>query len=76
LVIGASVAETFNRLYYFERAAETYVRALQTGRPLRVLPEEVAETTARQWETYPGFAAAHLRELRAILDVEDPGYAA
>jgi ribulose-5-phosphate 4-epimerase/fuculose-1-phosphate aldolase len=33
LVIGATVAETFNRLYYFERAAETYIRALQTGRP-------------------------------------------
>lgn len=76
LVIGATVAEAFNRLYYFERAAETYIRALQTGRPLRVLPEAVAEKTAQEWETYPGFAEAHLRELRAILDAEDPGYAA
>ena len=31
LVMGDTVAETFNRLYYFERAAETYIRALQTG---------------------------------------------
>ena len=76
LVIGATVAETFNRLYYFERAAETYIRALQTGRPLRVLPEEIAEKTAQEWESYPGFADAHLREVRAILDAEDPGYAA
>jgi ribulose-5-phosphate 4-epimerase/fuculose-1-phosphate aldolase len=76
LVIGATVAEAFNRLYYFERAAETYIRALQTGRPLRVLPEAIAEKTAREWETYPGFAEAHLRELRAILDEQDPGYAA
>ena len=75
LVIGATVAETFNRLTYFERAAETYIRALQTGRPLRVLPDEIAEKTAREWETYPGFAEAHLRELRAILDAEDPSYA-
>ena len=75
LVIGATVAETFNRLTYFERAAETYIRALQTGRPLRVLPDEIAEKTAREWETYPGFADAHLRELRAILDAEDPSYA-
>lgn len=75
LVIGRTVAETFNRLYYFERAAETYIRALQTGRPLRVLSDEVAERTAREWEAYPGFAASHLRELRAILDVEDPAYA-
>lgn len=76
LVIGASVAETFNRLYYFERAAETYIRALQTGRPLRLLPEAIAEKTAREWESYPGFAEAHLREIRAILDADDPGYAA
>ena len=37
------VADTFNRLYYFERAAETYIRALQTGQPLRVLSDEIAE---------------------------------
>lgn len=75
LVIGQTVAETFNRLYYFERAAETYIRALQTGQPLRHLPEAVAEKTAREWEAYPDFAAAHLRELRAILDEEGNRYA-
>jgi ribulose-5-phosphate 4-epimerase/fuculose-1-phosphate aldolase len=75
LIIGRTVAETFNRLYYFERAAETYIRALQTGRPLRVLADAIAEKTAREWEAYPGFADAHLAELRAILDAEDPGYA-
>lgn len=75
LVTGRTVAETFNRLYYFERAAETYIRALQTGRPLRVLTDEIAEKTAREWEAYPGFAEAHLSELKALLDAEDPGYA-
>lgn len=75
LVIGQTVAETFNRLYYFERAAETYIRALQTGQPLRHLPEAVAEKTAQEWEAYPDFAAAHLRELRAILDEEGNRYA-
>ncbi|MCZ8336294.1 MAG: class II aldolase and adducin N-terminal domain-containing protein [Rhodobacteraceae bacterium] len=75
LVIGQTVAEAFNRLYYFERAAETYIRALQTGRPLRVLPDAIAEKTAQEWEAYPGFAEAHLRELRALLDAESSGYA-
>jgi ribulose-5-phosphate 4-epimerase/fuculose-1-phosphate aldolase len=74
MVIGRTVAEAFNRLYYFERAAETYIRALQTGRPLRIMAEDVAEKTAREWEAYSGFAMAHLREIRAILDVEDPHY--
>jgi ribulose-5-phosphate 4-epimerase/fuculose-1-phosphate aldolase len=75
LILGGSVADAFNRLYYFERAAETYIRALQTGRPLRVLPDAVAEKTAREWEDYPGFADAHLREIRAMLDGEGSDYA-
>lgn len=75
LVVGRTVAETFNRLYYFERAAETYIRALQTGRPLRVLPDAVAEKTAQEWENYPGFADLHLREMKAILDEEGSDYA-
>ncbi len=75
MVTGETVAETFNRLYYFERAAETYIRALQTGRPLRVLPDEVAEKTAREIETYPGQAERHFAELKLILDEEGSNYA-
>jgi len=75
MVIGQTVAETFNRLYYFERAAETYIRALQTGQPLRVLPDEIAEKTARELETYPEQDARHLAELKAILDSEGSDYA-
>lgn len=76
MVIGDTVADTFNRMYYFERAAETYIRALQTGQPLRVLPDEIAEKTAREMEEYPEQAGKHLAELRAILDGEGSDYAA
>jgi ribulose-5-phosphate 4-epimerase/fuculose-1-phosphate aldolase len=75
LIIGRTVAETFNRLYYFERAAETYIRALQTGQPLRYLPDDVAEKTAQEWEAYPAFADDHLREIKALLDTDAPDYA-
>lgn len=75
LVIGATVAETFNRLYYFERAAETYIRALQTGVPLRVMPDEIAARTADEIEDYPGQAELHLAGLRAVLDMEGSQYA-
>lgn len=75
LVIGDSVADTFNRLYYFERAAETYIRALQTGQPLRVLSDEIAEKTAQEIEDYPSQADRHLAELMAILDEEGSNYA-
>ena len=75
LVIGATVAETFNRMYYFERAAETYIRALQTGLPLRVMDDLIAEKVAVQTENYSGFDVNHLNELKAILDAEAPDYA-
>ena len=76
MVIGSSVADAFNRLYYFERAAETYIRALQTGQPLRVLSDAVAEKTAREIEAYPEQDVRHLAELKAILDDEGSDYAA
>ena len=53
LIIGATVAETFNRLYYFERAAETYIRALQTGQPLRILPDDIAEKPRKSSKATP-----------------------
>jgi ribulose-5-phosphate 4-epimerase/fuculose-1-phosphate aldolase len=74
MVVGHSVADALNRLYYFERAAETYVRALSTGRPLRVMSPEVAEQTARQWEAYVGFAERHLQAIIAILDRDGEDY--
>lgn len=74
LVIGDSVADTFKRLYYFERACETYIKALWTGRPLRVLSDEIAEKAALEQEDYPGQAERHLAELKAILDEQEPVY--
>lgn len=75
MIIGDTVAETFNRLYYFERAAETYIRALQTGQPLRILSDEIAEKTAQELESYPEQDTRHLNELKAILDEEGSNYA-
>ena len=75
LVMGDTPAETFNRMYYFERAAETYIRALQTGQPLRVLSDEIAEKTAHEIETFPGAAENHLAELMRILDDKGSDYA-
>jgi len=74
LVIGDTVAETFNRMYYFERAAETYIRALQTGRRLRIMADEIAEQVASDLDTFYG-QFRHLDELKAILDSEGSDYA-
>ncbi|RZO23526.1 MAG: hypothetical protein EVB05_00465 [Candidatus Thioglobus sp.] len=74
MTIGDSVGDAFNRLYYFERAARTYVQALQTGQPLRVLSDEIAEKTASQIEAYPSQDDRHLSEILAILDKEEPEF--
>ena len=74
LVVGESVRQTFNRLYYFERAAENYITALQTGKPMRLLDEQVASKVADTLENYYR-DYRHLDELKAILDEEGSDYA-
>lgn len=73
MATGSTVARAFDELFYFERAARTLVTAYMTGQPLRVLDDDVAEKTARQWEQMPA-ADKHFAELMAILDAEEPEY--
>lgn len=74
LVASESIAQAFDNIYYFERACDTYITALSSGLALRVASDEVAEKTASQWENYGRFADVHLREVREILDREEPDY--
>ena len=76
MVVGETVAEAWNTLYYFERACETYILALQTGKPLKVLSHNIAEPTAEEINTYADVIDNHLKELRLILDEEGSNYAA
>ena len=74
LVVADTIAQAFDDLYYFERACETVITAYTTGKELRYASEAVARKTARQWADYPDFANFHLREIKAILDREEPEY--
>jgi len=71
---GETVADAFEDLYFFEKAAQTMMLAYASGRPLNVLSDEVAETTALGWAPYRGMAAAHFEYLRSELDRRDPTY--
>ena len=73
-VIGQTVAEAFEDLYYLERAARTMVLAYSTGQPLNVMDAGLAEKTAAAWEPYSDAAFAHFDQLKALLDEEDPSY--
>jgi ribulose-5-phosphate 4-epimerase/fuculose-1-phosphate aldolase len=75
LVIAGSVGEAFDDIYTIERACQTLVQAYSTGQPLKVLPDEVAENTAQDWERIVDFSVAHFDEMKRVLDAEDPSYA-
>ena len=73
--IGETVAVAFSHMYYFEKACRNYITALSTGQPLRVVEHEIAEKTATQWQDFIApIADDHLREIREILDREEPEY--
>lgn len=73
-VVGETVAEAFEHLYYLERAAKTMMLAYASGQPLNVMPDELAEKTALGWEEYSDAAFAHFEQLKLMLDKTDSTY--
>lgn len=71
---GDTVAEAFEDLYFFEKAAKTLMLAYASGQELNVLSHEIAEKTAEGWHAYKGMAFAHFDYLKSKLDRTDPGY--
>jgi ribulose-5-phosphate 4-epimerase/fuculose-1-phosphate aldolase len=75
VVVGETIAQAFDDFYYLERACQVQVLAMQTGRSLNVMPEEVARSTHDQFAKFTINADLHMEEIKNILDEEDPGYA-
>ena len=69
VVIGAAtVALAFDELYYLERACRQQVLAMQTGAPLKLLPDEVVRHTAAQFaRDLAPVAERHFEALRSVL---------
>ena len=74
LVAADTVAAALDEMYYFERACETLMIAYASGQPLRIVSDEIAAVTRRQWADYGQLAIDHLAEVRAILDAKEPDY--
>ena len=75
ITTGATISDGFNSLYYFEKAAETYLTALSTNKELNIVSHEVAEKTAQETADYPiDSARLFLNQIRLILDKEEPDY--
>jgi ribulose-5-phosphate 4-epimerase/fuculose-1-phosphate aldolase len=75
IVVGNSVAQAFDELYYLEKAAALQVLALSTGRDLQLVPDAVAKQVCQQWNDYPTqFSELHFNELKLILDAQEADY--
>src|SRR5687768_6763187 len=75
IVVGASVAEAFDLMYYLERACRLQVLARFMGAPLRKVRSEVVSLTYRMLlADAPKYAGAHFAALKRILDREEPDY--
>jgi ribulose-5-phosphate 4-epimerase/fuculose-1-phosphate aldolase len=75
MVVGASIAEAWDDLYYLERAAEAQRLAMSTGRPLKPVPEAVARATyAQMREGDRESARLHLESVKRILRREQPDF--
>ena len=79
IVVGPTVAEAFDALYYLERACRLQVLARsmfakEGGKLRQVRPEVARETYRLILADTPKYAGAHFTALKRILDREEPGY--
>lgn len=72
---GADVHQTFDDLYYLERAAQAQVLAMSTGRKLRLVGDNIATSVQEQvTKDLPVYGRLHFESLKRILDREEPDY--
>jgi ribulose-5-phosphate 4-epimerase/fuculose-1-phosphate aldolase len=75
LVVGPTIAEAFDELYYLERACRTLMLAYASSQKLNVMSSEIAERTAAGWDAYREMSYAHFEERKRMLNATDASYA-
>ena len=80
IACGETVAEAYDRLFYFERACQVQLYAMWTGRPLKEVPPEIVARTLRQYANSPDYGGKpacehHFAALKRLLDRSEPDYA-
>ena len=80
LVVGESVAEAYDLLYYLERAAQVQLYAMWTGRPLKRVAPAIVERTIGDLARPQIYAGRphyehHFAALKRLLDSSEPDYA-
>jgi ribulose-5-phosphate 4-epimerase/fuculose-1-phosphate aldolase len=80
LVVGKTLPQAFERLYFLERAAQAQILALSTGRPLQLIPEATVKKTIAQIHAGGDVggrdrAELHFDALKRVLDRSNSDYA-
>lgn len=75
LVCGTSIPETFDLMYYLERACQIQIAAMGSGAKLRMPPPAVTEKTAAQFKALPyKVRRPEWKALLRMLDKTDASY--
>ncbi|TYC51668.1 hypothetical protein FMN50_20545 [Rhodobacterales bacterium] len=73
-VAAETIPEAFEHLYFFERAAETLLKAYGAGQPLAIMSDNLAAKTAAEWEPYVGMGYSHFDYWKRELDRTQPDF--
>ena len=75
IVVGPSVAQAFDDLYYLERTCQLQVLAMSTGRPMKRIGDNMAATAFDVWKGGDGsYAQGHFDALKALLAEQGSRY--
>ncbi len=79
VVTGTGVADAFNTLYFFERAAMTQIIAQSSGQTVRTVPEPMLRRTVEQYASSAKVEGLdrielHFAALKRMLDRREPEY--
>jgi ribulose-5-phosphate 4-epimerase/fuculose-1-phosphate aldolase len=75
IVVGRSVAQAFDDLYFLERACQNQMMAYWTGRELREIPRPIADRAIAQYEGQRFNCDLHFEALKRMLAAEDRAFA-
>ncbi len=76
MVVGPTLAQAWDDLYYLERAAAVQLKAMTSGRALKAIPPDILERTARQMRAGDASSALlHLESIKRILARDEPEFA-
>ena len=75
MVVGRTIAEAWDDLYYLERACEVQWMAMSTGREIKAVKPEIAAAAAKQMRDGDAESGRlHLESIKRQLDASEPEY--